>query len=251
MGNLSAVPALPRMYTDLAPWWHLLSAPEEYEEEAALFARAIEAHARRELRDVLELGCGGGNNASFLKRRWAMTLVDLSDGMLERSRALNPECDHVLGDMRTIRLARDFDAVFVHDAIVYMTTEADLAAAIATAAAHLRPGGVALFCPDDTTESYVPSVEEGGNDDGARGILYRQVDHPREGTTYRTTFTYSIRQDDDVRIEEEDHVLGCFPRATWVRLIEAAGLEPVVVPYTHSTFLDDHPERSLFLGRAP
>ena len=46
--------------------------------------------------------------------------------MLALSRALNPECEHLAGDMRTLRLGRVFDAVFVHDAVCYMTTRADL-----------------------------------------------------------------------------------------------------------------------------
>ena len=47
-----------------------------------------------------------------------MTLVDLSDGMLAVSRQLNPECEHHLGDMRTVRLGRTFDAVWVTGRIV-------------------------------------------------------------------------------------------------------------------------------------
>ena len=39
--------------------------------------------------------------------------------------------------------SNSFDAVFVHDAVVYMTTEADLALAIKTAFVHCRPGGIA------------------------------------------------------------------------------------------------------------
>ena len=35
-----------------------------------------------------------------------MTLVDLSEEMLAVSRELNPECEHLQGDMRTLRLGR-------------------------------------------------------------------------------------------------------------------------------------------------
>src|SRR5947199_313515 len=76
--------------------------------------------------EVLELGSGGGHNAVHLKARFTMTLVDLSAGMLDMSRRLNPECEHHQGDMRTVRLGRTFDAVFVHDAVDYMLTEDDL-----------------------------------------------------------------------------------------------------------------------------
>jgi hypothetical protein len=109
-----------RFYSDLAEWWPLISPPEEYVEEAA-FAASLLRMADPPTRTVLELGSGGGNNAFYLKHEFEMTLVDLSDDMLAVSRELNPECEHLQGDMRTVRLGRTFDAVFLHDAIDYMT----------------------------------------------------------------------------------------------------------------------------------
>jgi hypothetical protein len=92
--------------------------------------------------------------------------------MLDVSRALNPECEHVEGDMRTVRLERTFDAVFIHDAIAFLTTERDLAAAIETAFIHCRPGGVALLAPDDFQETFVSSTEVGGTDGDGRSLRY-------------------------------------------------------------------------------
>jgi trans-aconitate methyltransferase len=142
-----------RFYSDLASWWPLISAPEEYAEEAA-FAASLLRTANPPTRTVLELGSGGGNNAFYLKREFEMTLVDLSEQMLAVSRQLNPECEHVRGDMRTLRLGRRFDAVFVHDAVDYMTTEADLRRAVSTAYEHCREGGLAVFVPDDIAENF-------------------------------------------------------------------------------------------------
>ena len=82
---------------------------------------------------VLELGSGGGNNASHLKQHFALTLVDRSEQMLDVSSGLNPECEHIEGDMRTVRLDRTFDGVFVHDALAYIVTEPDLEAVFETA----------------------------------------------------------------------------------------------------------------------
>lgn len=89
--------------------------------------------------------------------------------MLAVSAALNPDCEHRQGDMRTVRIGRTFDAVFVHDAVMYMTTERDLRAAIETAFVHCRPGGAALFAPDCVCETFVSETEHGGHDgDGPR-----------------------------------------------------------------------------------
>jgi len=240
---------LPRLYGELASWWPVFSAPADYAEEAGLYMRAIDALAPRPLRTLLELGSGGGNNASHMKARFALTLVDLSPGMLAVSRDLNPECEHVDGDMRTVRLGRTFDAVLIHDAIMYLVTEDDLRAAIATAAAHLAPGGVALFVPDDTSETYEPRTESGGHDDVDRAVRYLMWGHQPDGTTFRTTFVYVMRQGTgEPVVEWEDHVEGLFPRATWLRLIEEAGLEASAVPYDHSDFAA---AREMFAGVAP
>src|SRR3970040_1216159 len=95
--------ATPRMYHELADWWPLLSAPADYAEEAALYRQLLDSTGEAPPVTVLELGSGGGNNASHLKRYYQLTLVDSSEGMLEVSRALNPECEHVQGDMRAVR----------------------------------------------------------------------------------------------------------------------------------------------------
>src|SRR5262245_16055239 len=107
----------PRMYSDLAAWWPLLSPPSHYVEEAVFFW-AILKQARPRPRSLLELGCGGGSLAANLKRHLALTLVDLSPQMLAVCRATNPECETAQGDMRDVRLGRSFDAVLVHDAIM-------------------------------------------------------------------------------------------------------------------------------------
>ena len=99
---IATQPPRHRFYRDLASWWPLISPPEEYAEEAA-FAASLLRTAKPPARTVLELGSGGGNNAFHLKNEFEMTLVDLSEEMLAVSRQLNPDCDHLRGDMRTLR----------------------------------------------------------------------------------------------------------------------------------------------------
>jgi SAM-dependent methyltransferase len=216
---------LPRLYTDLAPWWPVLSAPDDYAEEAECYRRCIVEASRRPVRTVLELGSGGGNNASHLKAHFEMTLVDLAPAMLRVSRSLNPECEHIHGDMRDVRLGRTFDAVFVHDAIGYMLTEADLGRAMDTARAHLEPGGVALFCPDHVRETFRPRTDCGGHDRMLRSLRYLEWVHDPdpEDTTVITEFAYLLRDRHGVRVEYDRHVTGLFPRATWMKLLTGRG----------------------------
>ncbi len=96
----------PKIYTELSDWWQLITPTEDYADEAAFFAGLFRAE---NVRTVLELGCGGGNVAWFLKKGFALTLTDLSGEMLAESEKQNPELEHIEGDMRALRLGRTFD----------------------------------------------------------------------------------------------------------------------------------------------
>jgi SAM-dependent methyltransferase len=227
-----------KLYSDLTDWWPLLSAPDDYEEEASGYQRLLLESSDEPPRTLLELGSGGGNNASHLKARFQMTLVDLSPGMIAVSKTLNPECEHVVGDMRTVRLGRLFDCVFVHDAIVYMTTEADLRRAIESAYVHCRPGGVALLAPDHLRENFHPPYTDcGGHDIGARGLRYLEwtQDPDPADTSYTVDYAYILRDGDgSVRVELDRHVEGLFGRGDWLRILRDVGFEPRAASFEHS-----------------
>ena len=225
-----------RLYDDIAGWWPVISPPAEYAEEAARYVDMIRASPHRPVREVLELGSGGGNNASHMKHAFDMTLVEPADGMRENSRRLNPECEHVAGDMRDVRLGRTFDAVFVHDAVMYMPTEDDLRAALETVAVHLSPGGVALVAPDATTESFTETTEHGGGEDAggrrARYLEWTLPPGPGE-TTYTVHYAFMLREADGrVRVVHDVHREGLFPRATWLNLFREVGLDAELAPRT-------------------
>jgi len=240
-----------RFYGDLARWWPLISPPDDYTEEAA-FAASLLTGADFPVQEVLELGSGGGHNAVHLKEHFAMTLVDLSEAMLNVSRRLNPECVHRQGDMRTIRLGRQFDAVFIHDGIDYMTDEADLRMAMETAFVHCRPGGLALFMPDDIRETFEEGTDHGGDDaaDG-RGVRYLEWDwDPKPGDTWKLTeYAFLLREiDGSIQMVHETHRTGLFSGDVWVRLLSEVGFEPEIVTEVTT---EDRAPRELFIGRRP
>jgi trans-aconitate methyltransferase len=219
------------MYGAAARWFHLITAPAEYEEESAVYQGLLEEAGVPVGGTLLELGSGGGNNASHLKAHFQLTLTDLSGEMIEVSKLINPELEHIEGDMRTLRLGREFDAVFAHDAIDYMIEEPDLRSAMETAFVHTKPGGAALFVPDDVRETFKPRTDHGGNDDGARGARYLEWSWDPDPTdhSYVTDYALMLRDENgDLEIEYDQHVLGLFSRDDWMMWLKEAGFSPQV-----------------------
>ena len=236
----------PKLYTELAGWWQLVSPTEDYADEAAFFEELFRAENARTL---LELGSGGGNVAWFLKNDFALTLTDISGAMLTESKKQNPELEHIQGDMRTLRLGKAFDGVLIHDAIMYMSSEEDLRAALVTAYVHCKSGGVVVIAPDWVAETFRPHTTHEGVDAGGRGVRYLEWiwDADPNDTRVNYEFIVALKEGDELRTVVDRQVVGVFPRATWLRLLEDVGFEAEAVedPSTGG-------ERSeVFIGHKP
>ncbi len=217
---------LNRLYDDLAYLWPLLSPPEEYAEEASFWRATLLESLGSGRHRILELGSGGGHNLSHLTAHFDATAVDASEGMLAHSRRLNPSVTHHVGDMRSVRLGEKFEAVLIHDAISYMLSEADLEAALATAAAHLDPGGVLVMAPDHFLDSFQgPIVDHRTHSGEGIQLTYFEYTYDPDpaDTTIETLYTYFIQRGAQLLIEHDRHITGIFPTATWARLMERAG----------------------------
>jgi SAM-dependent methyltransferase len=232
-----------RLYSDLASWWPLLSPPSHYVEEAADIIPTLEKASDAPPHTLLELGSGGGSLAYHLKERFQLTLSDRSAQMLAVSRSVNPECEHVPGDMRTLALDRQFDLVMIHDAVMYLTDELSLRAAFATAHRHCRPGGAVVILPDCVTETFQPDTDHGGEDapDG-RGLRYLEWtwDPDPKDTTFVTAWSFLLRNASGrVTVDMDEHLFGIFPRASWLAWLRAEGFDPTsrMDPWNRDVFV--------------
>ncbi|MBM4187099.1 MAG: class I SAM-dependent methyltransferase [Gemmatimonadetes bacterium] len=235
-----------RLYSEFAQWWPLLSPPSHYPEEAAhLLSLLPPPDGSRPT--LLELGSGGGSLAHHLRSRYRLTLTDLSPEMSAVSRAVNPEVEHLAGDMRTLRLDRQFDVVLIHDAIGYMLDRGALDAAIGNAARHCRPGGTVVVLPDETKETFEPGTESGGEDvEDGRGLRYLEWcwDPDPSDTEYRVAYALVYREaDGTVRHGFDLQRHGLFSKAEWDATFAANALavRSVIDPWDRMVFVGTKP----------
>jgi SAM-dependent methyltransferase len=139
------------VFADLARFYDAVYADKDYAEEAAYVTRLLGAHGIAP-RSVLELGAGTGRLAVELARGGLRVLgIDASSDMVqladERRCQLGMEgITFLAADATCFRAEQRFDAVIAcFHVLNYMATPQALAAAFATAAAHLEPGGLFLF----------------------------------------------------------------------------------------------------------
>ncbi len=147
MTPLSATPAL-LAYEQLAPVYDRFTAGYDHDGWIEGLLRIARAHGQSGLR-VLDVGCGTGKSfAPLLARGFDVWACDISPAMAARAR-MRPGVDGervLVADMRDLPALGPFDLVTcLDDAVNYLLSPADLAAAFASVARVLAPQGVYVF----------------------------------------------------------------------------------------------------------
>jgi SAM-dependent methyltransferase len=142
------------VFAAYAKYYDLLYRDKDYSAEAQYVVSKLRSSGS-DVESILELGCGTGAHACLIAEQgFSVHGVDMSQEMLnaaEDRRGQLPAraasaMSVSLGDVRTVRLGRTFDAVIsLFHVFSYQTSNEDLRAAFETARVHLKPGGVLFF----------------------------------------------------------------------------------------------------------
>lgn len=212
-------------YNDLAWAEEWLANPEEHKDEAAFYVDLIKSKSENPPITLLHLGCGAGGHDTFFKQHFTITGVDLSKGMLKIARERHPEIEYIEGDMRTIKLNRQFDVIVIPDSIDYMVSEEDLLQVITNSVSHLKIGGLLLLVAKTKETFQNNNFAYSGEKEGVNvTLLENNYINTIKPNTYEATFMYLIRKQGQLSIHTENQILGLFPQATWENIFLKAGL---------------------------
>lgn len=228
-----------KAYTDLAWVDTIVSSPEEVEKETELYSKTIKEYSKIETRTLLHLACGAGMNDYTFKKHFKVTGVDISREMLSLARKLNPEIEYIEGDMRTVELGKNFDAVAIPDSIDYMRTKDELRKTIKTANKHLNPGGILLIVahPKETFQenNFVYTGKKGDID---ITVFENNYITRNKETGYEAAVIYLVRNKEKLKTYIDIHKLGLFDKKTWFSLLKEEGFEIKETKEEH--FYDEH-----------
>ena len=123
---------------------------KNYEEECDFLEKIFKASGK-EVKTILDLGCGTGGHARvFAKKGYRVTGVDISESMLEIARKKaadeNLNINFVLSSIQNFKTEEKFDAVISMFAVMgYLIENENFAAGVRVAYDHLNEGGVFVF----------------------------------------------------------------------------------------------------------
>ena len=119
--------------------------------------RAVISVAAPGARTILDVACGTGEHARFLKPHYSIDGVDINGRYLEAARCKNPGCTFSRADMTDFDLGRRYDVVTcLFSAIGIVGTFERLERAVACMARHLKPDGLLIVEPWFTPDQWRP-----------------------------------------------------------------------------------------------
>jgi SAM-dependent methyltransferase len=175
---------------------------------------------------ILDVACGTGEHAKFLKRHYSVDGMDINEGYLRAARLKNPLGSYTRADMTDFDLGRTYDLVTcLFSAIAIVRTYERLEQAITCMARHVRPGGALVvepwFAPEQWRPggSFVLAGEIGANN------VYRLSNSVKEGQRSVLLHHYLLGTTDHIEHYRDRIELGLFTRDEMTWAFEFAGMQ--------------------------
>jgi ubiquinone/menaquinone biosynthesis C-methylase UbiE len=212
-------------FVDSAELYDAIYHFKDYARECERLRKLIE-HEVSGARTVLDVACGTGGHARFLKDHYEVDGVDLNEGYLRAARARNPAGTYTRADMTDFNVGRTYDAVIcLFSAIGNVGTVQRLARAVACMARHVRSRGVLIVEPWFTPDKWNPGgVFIHAGEIGVEKVCRMSLSS-REGNLSILQFHYLRGTPTAIEHYSERLELTLFTRDDMTRAFESAGMQ--------------------------
>ncbi|MBV8054853.1 MAG: class I SAM-dependent methyltransferase [Deltaproteobacteria bacterium] len=182
-------------------------------------------------RTLLDVACGTGEHAKFLKQYYAVDGIDLNNRYLEAARMKNPSGKYRCADMTDFDLGSKYDVVTcLFSAIGYVKTAECVERAIASMARHVRPGGALLVEPWFPPGRWNPGTLSINTGETQEGLVCRMALNRRQGNLSIISLHYLHGARSGVRYYSELLELGLFTEEEMAHSFSRAGMHSAYEP---------------------
>jgi len=214
-------------YTKMtAEIYDALYAGKDYEDEAKILTGLIDKYGQTDGNDLLDVACGTAAHVPFLKDKFKVTGVDLSEEQLVAARKRLPDLEFVRGDMRNFDLHRQFDAVTcLFSSIGYVHPLPEMEKAVGNMAHHLKPGGVLIIEPWLQPGVFDPNRPPHTETGEGNGFTVKRTAHVGlDGNISIMNMHHVIERPEGTTEFTEEHRLALYTPDEYQQAFVAAGL---------------------------
>jgi len=239
-----------QLYKKFAKYYDKIYEKMDYQKEAEFIKWAVKIYKNSQDNELLDVACGTGGHAQFLKDDFKITGFDISDEMLEIARKKYPDIPFINGDMKKLDLDSKFDVLIcMFSAINYNTTLEELKITLSNFYNHLKEGGVLVFDMGLNKENWIEGIVSVDTVVDKNFKLARIWQSHLEEDVFNSSFVFLVKEDGKLDFDIDEHKLGVFGMEDTVNLLKKIGFEIFI----SSEFKDEEwhlgtGERPVFVG---
>ena len=239
-----------QLYNKFAGYYDKIYEKLDHKRESEFIKWAVKEHGDSESNVLLDIACGTGRHAHFLKDNFEILGIDINKEMLKIAQEKVPDVEFITGDMKKLDLGRKFDVVIcMFSAMNYNVTVEELKLTLTNFYGHLNKGGVLIFDLGMNKENWVDghlSVHTVVDKDLK---LARISKAHLENGVLNSNFIFLVKENGKVDFDIDEHKLGIFEIKKVDELMENIGFKTFI----YSNFKDEiyeigNGERPVFVG---
>lgn len=239
-----------QLYKKFAKYYDKIYEKMDHQKEAEFIKWAVKTYKNSHGNELLDVACGTGRHAYFLKNDFKIIGFDISEEMLKIAREKLPDIHFIKGDMKKLDLERKFDVLIcMFSAINYNTTLEELNITLNNFYNHLKEGGVLIFDMGINKENWIEGVVSVDTVVDKNFKLARMCQSHLENGIFNSSFVFLVKEDGVVDFDIDEHKLGVFGMEDVINLMKKTGFEIFI----SSNFKDEEwqletGERPVFVG---
>lgn len=239
-----------QLYKKFARYYDKIYEKMDHQKEAEFIKWAVKTYKNSSGNELLDVACGTGRHAYFLKNDFKIIGFDISEEMLKIAREKLPDIRFINGDMKKMNLEQQFDVLIcMFSAINYNTTLDELKITLNNFYNHLKEGGILIFDMGINKENWIEGVVSVDTVVDKNFKLARMCQSHLENGVFNSSFVFLVKEDGRVDFDIDEHKLGVFGMEDVIELMKKTGFEIFI----SSDFKDEEwqletGERPVFVG---
>ena len=150
------------MFTKSAEYYDLMKSSKNYQKESIQIIDILNSFGISS-GAILDLACGTGEHNKYLKSKFQIDGLDLSEELVKIAKDKNPECNYYIGDMIDFKINKSYDAIIcLYGSVGYVKSLKNLSKMIACCKRHLKKNGLLIiepwYSPDDWKTDNIHTV---------------------------------------------------------------------------------------------
>jgi ubiquinone/menaquinone biosynthesis C-methylase UbiE len=199
---------------------------KDYEKESKRIDALIKKYKISNCSKLLDIACGTGKHIKYLRKKYDVKGIDLSNEMLKHARKNNKGIFFKKGNMTDFKINEKFDVLIcLFSAIAHLKNYKELNKTIRNFTLHLNPGGIIIIEPFLQKKDIRSHLIDHSVYEDEKSKIIRMAVHKVNRLQMLINFHFLVAANNKIKHFTENAVLTMFEKDKFINIMKSNGLK--------------------------